>query len=50
MNLHSRNVAIQAGVPADLVPETVEFMKMRNKINSKAALTYVKGHELFKRH
>jgi hypothetical protein len=50
MNLHARNVAIQAGVPADLVPETVEFMKMRNKINTKSALTYLKGHELFKRH
>lgn len=47
MNLHARNVAIQAGVPADLVPETVEFMKMRNRINTKAALTYLKGHDLF---
>ena len=37
MNLHARNVAIQAGVPTDLVPEVVEFMKMRNKINVKAA-------------
>ena len=50
MNLHARNVAISAGVPSDLVPETVEFMKLRNKINNKAALTYLKGHELFKKH
>jgi hypothetical protein len=33
MNLHAKNIAIQAGVPTDLVPETVEFMKLRNKIN-----------------
>jgi hypothetical protein len=37
MNLHSRNVAIQAGVPQDMVPEVVEFMKTRNRINNKAA-------------
>jgi hydroxymethylglutaryl-CoA reductase len=48
MNLHARNVAIQAGVPSDLVPEVVEFMKMRNRINVKAAQHYLKGHELFK--
>jgi hypothetical protein len=48
MNLHARNVAIQAGVPQDLVPEVVEFMKMRSKINVKAAQHYLKGHELFK--
>jgi len=48
MNLHSRNVAIQAGVPQDLINDTVEFMKMRNKINVKAAQTYLKSHEHFK--
>jgi hypothetical protein len=48
MNLHARNVAIQAGVPQDLVPEVVEFMKMRNRINVKAAQHYIKGHEMFK--
>jgi hypothetical protein len=48
MNLHARNVAIQAGVPHDLVPEVVEFMKMRNRINVKAAQHYLKGHEMFK--
>ena len=48
MNLHARNVAIQAGVPQDLVPEVVEFMKMRGRINIKAAQHYLKGHELFK--
>lgn len=37
MNLHARNVAIQAGVPNTLINDTVEFMKLRNKINTKAA-------------
>lgn len=37
MNLHARNVAIQAGVDKDMVGEVVEFMKMRGKINVKAA-------------
>jgi degradative hydroxymethylglutaryl-CoA reductase len=37
MNLHARNVALTAGVPQDLVPEVVEFMKMRNRINAKSA-------------
>ena len=48
MNLHARNVALTAGVPQDLVPEVVEFMKMRNRINAKSAQHYLKGHELFK--
>ena len=33
MNLHAKNIAIQSGVPEDLVPEIVEFMKNRNRIN-----------------
>ena len=37
MNLHARNVAIQAGVPQDMVTTAVQFMKTRNKINTKTA-------------
>ena len=37
MNLHARNVAIAAGVSTDMVPEVVEFMKIRNQINAKTA-------------
>ena len=44
MNLHASNGAIEAGVPQDLVPEVVEFMKMRNRINVKAAQHYLNGH------
>jgi hydroxymethylglutaryl-CoA reductase len=50
MNLHARNVAIQAGVPRYLVINTVEFMKLRKRINVKTAKNYLRGHELFKRH
>ena len=48
MNLHAKNVAIQAGVPSENVTEVVEFMKMRNKINTKAAQLYMKSKDLFK--
>lgn len=37
MNLHAKNVAIAAGIPNDLINETVEFMKARNRINVKIA-------------
>jgi len=48
MNLHAKNVAIQAGVPSENVTEVVEFMKMRNQINTKAAQLYMKSKDLFK--
>jgi hypothetical protein len=50
MNLHAKNVAVQAGIPSELVPEAVEFMKFRSRINAKTALYYLKGHELFTMH
>jgi hypothetical protein len=34
MNLHAKNVAIAAGVPPEMINETVQFMKMKNKINT----------------
>ena len=37
MNLHARNVALQAGVPADLVNQAVFFMKTRNRIDIRTA-------------
>jgi hydroxymethylglutaryl-CoA synthase len=33
MNLHARNVAIQAGIPMELIDQAVVFMKVRNRIN-----------------
>jgi len=47
MNLHARNVAIQAGVPEDLILDTVDFMKVRNKISVQTAQTYLRSHEVF---
>lgn len=41
MNLHARNVAIQAGIPMELIDSAVVFMKTRNKINQKTALQYL---------
>jgi len=48
MNLHAKNVALQAGIPTDLVNSAVDFMKARNQINQKTAIQYLKSHDLFK--
>ena len=37
MTLHARNVAIQAGLPTNLVNHAVDFMKTRNRINIRTA-------------
>ena len=47
MNLHARNVAIQAGIPTSLVNQAVFFMKTRNRINLKTAQQYLLSHEMF---
>lgn len=47
MNLHARNVAIRAGIPKDLINETVNFMKVRNRINEQSALMYYKSHQIY---
>ena len=47
MNLHARNVAIRAGIPKDLINETVNFMKVRNRINEESALMYYKSHQIY---
>ena len=44
MNLHAINVAIRAGIPTDLINDAVQFMKVRNRINEKSALIYLKSH------
>jgi hydroxymethylglutaryl-CoA synthase len=50
MNLHARNVAIQAGIEPELIDQTVNFMKQRNQINIKYALAYQQGHQLYQSH
>jgi hydroxymethylglutaryl-CoA synthase len=47
MNLHARNVAIRGGVPTSLINDAVTFMKVRNRINEKAAMMYLKSHQMF---
>lgn len=47
MNLHAKNVAVQAGIPNDLINQTVFFMKTRNKINTRTAQLYLKSHQHF---
>jgi hydroxymethylglutaryl-CoA reductase len=47
MNLHAKNVAIQAGIPTELVNHAVSFMKTRNKINQKTAQQYLHSHDQF---
>ena len=47
MNLHARNVAIQAGLPTSLVSPAVFFMKTRNRINMKTAQQYLQSHQMF---
>lgn len=47
MNLHARNVAIRAGIPTELVNDAVNFMKARNMITEKAAVMYLKSHQMY---
>ena len=47
MNLHAKNIAIRAGVPTQLINDAVHFMKVRNRINEKAALQYLKSHKMY---
>jgi len=37
MDLHARNVAIQAGLSTDIVNQAAYFMKVRNRINVRTA-------------
>ena len=47
MNLHSRNVAIRAGIPTELINDAANFMKVRNRITEKAAMMYLRGHQMY---
>lgn len=47
MNLHARNVAISADVPTEWITDCVSFMKVRNRINEKAAITYLKSRKFY---
>ena len=47
MNLHARNVAIRAEIPQNMVNETVNFMKARNKIDDKTAKMFFNSHQVY---
>lgn len=47
MDLHARNVAIQAGLSTDIVNQAAYFMKVRNRINVRTAQQYGKSLMLF---
>ncbi len=47
MGLHARNIAIAAGVPEDLVPEIVRFMKAQRRITASAAKEYMLSHNIY---
>lgn len=49
MNLHAKNIALVAGVPSNLVMETVEFMKARGRFSIDVAKDYMNAHEIFSR-
>lgn len=47
MDLHARNVAIQAGLSTDIVNQAAYFMKVRNRINVRTAQQYGKSLMFF---
>eukprot|EP01125_Pyxidicula_operculata_P004586 TRINITY_DN1728_c0_g1_i1.p1 TRINITY_DN1728_c0_g1~~TRINITY_DN1728_c0_g1_i1.p1 ORF type:complete len:824 (+),score=163.68 TRINITY_DN1728_c0_g1_i1:965-3436(+) len=46
MSLHSRNIAIQAGAPPELVPEVSAYMIARGKISVNTARDYLLAHSI----
>ena len=47
MGLHGRNIALAAGVPEELVAETVKFMKARGRVSAASAREYMIAHNIF---
>lgn len=47
MALHSKNIAISAGVPTYLVEEVAKFMTISGKIDTDSAKSYMKAHDIF---
>uniref|UniRef100_A0A6B2KY20 hydroxymethylglutaryl-CoA reductase (NADPH) n=1 Tax=Arcella intermedia TaxID=1963864 RepID=A0A6B2KY20_9EUKA len=48
MSLHSRNIAIQAGAPPELVPEVSSYMIARGIISISTAQEYLAAHSILK--
>lgn len=47
MNLHSKNIAVSAGVPSHLIKEVVAFMKNKGSIDIATAENYMKAHKIY---
>ena len=47
MALHSKNIAIGAGVPTHLVEEAANYMRIAGKINHDMAKSYMNAHNIF---
>ena len=47
MGLHGRNIALAAGVPEELVAETVKFMKAQGRVSAASAREYMIAHNIF---
>ena len=48
MALHSKNIAIAAGVPTDLVEEASKYMIICGSINKETSIAYMKAHDIFR--
>jgi len=47
MALHSKNIAIAAGVPTHLVEDAAKYMRMTGGINKESARSYMNAHDIF---
>jgi hypothetical protein len=47
MALHSKNIAISAGIPTHLVEEAAKYMIISGSINQETSLAYMKAHNVF---
>lgn len=47
MALHSKNIAISAGVPTHLVEEASQYMIATGQIEKDAAQSYMKAHNIY---
>ncbi len=47
MALHSKNIALAAGVPTYLVEEVVKYMRVSGRIGVDTAKEYIKAHHIF---
>jgi hydroxymethylglutaryl-CoA synthase len=47
MQLHAHNLSLSAGVPSELVEDSVHFMKSRGQLTAEAAREYLRAHDIY---